>query len=300
MLKTLGPYLVFPLLMGGALLATAYGVGHGWPVGGVVAGAITVSIIGLTVLERCLPYRDAWNQERGDVGPDVLHMIINQLALPRLVDAAVVGVVAHLALGLQAWLGKTPWPNEWPLLGQLVLSLMLTDLVRYWIHRAAHTVPLLWRFHAVHHCAERLYWLNAGRFHPIDKVINSLPIAVLLGLMGAPAEVMALHFVFSGVHGMFQHCNIDVKLGPLNYVLAMAELHRWHHSRQLEEANANYGNNTIIWDIVFGSFYYPREHSDVADIGLSDGELPRDYLGQLLVPFGLPAERRTRRAREPG
>lgn len=72
----------------------------------------------------------------------------------------------------------------------------------------------------------------------------------------------------------------------MNYVFSMAELHRWHHSLRLKEANANYGNNIILWDIVFGTFFHPRDRDASEAVGLSNmPDFPRDYLGQILSPF---------------
>jgi sterol desaturase/sphingolipid hydroxylase (fatty acid hydroxylase superfamily) len=68
-------------------------------------------------------------------------------------------------------------------------------------------------------------------------------------------------------------------------LFSMAELHRWHHSRVLEEANSNYGNNIILWDLIFGTFYHPKDREPSEDVGLSDiPDFPKDYLGQLLSP----------------
>ena len=95
---------------------------------------------------------------------------------------------------------------------------------------------------------------------------------------------MALHAL--AVHGMFQHANIDVRLGPLNWIFSMAELHRWHHSKDLQEANNNYGNNILFWDIVFGTVYWPKDRRAGKDIGLKDMPwFPQDYVNQLLSPF---------------
>jgi len=85
---------------------------------------------------------------------------------------------------------------------------------------------------------------------------------------------------------LFQHCNVRLRLGPLNYIFSMAELHRWHHSLKLEEANTNYGNNTIFWDIVFGTMFYPSGREAAAEVGLSGlPRFPQRYLGQLLSPL---------------
>jgi sterol desaturase/sphingolipid hydroxylase (fatty acid hydroxylase superfamily) len=168
----------------------------------------------------------------------------------------------------------------------LVLTMLVSQFGEYIAHRSMHEVPLLWRLHATHHSPGRLYWLNAARFHPIDTALLFFLGTTPLVLLGAPAEMFLLLLVWTSVHGLFQHCNIRLRLGPLNYVFSMAELHRWHHSLKLEEANANYGNNILFWDLVFGTVHYPKDRAASADIGLSDlPDFPKDYLGQVLSPW---------------
>ncbi len=93
-----------------------------------------------------------------------------------------------------------------------------------------HEIPWLWRFHAPHHSANRLYWFNALRFHPLDILLVG-PVKLLpLVALGADGDVLALVLIFSAVHGVYQHANLPCRLGPLNWIFSMAELHRWHHS----------------------------------------------------------------------
>ena len=96
----------------------------------------------------------------------------------------------------------------------------------------------------------RLYWLNVGRFHPLEKAVqyalDTLPFAVL----AVSQEVLATYFIFYALNGFFQHSNCRVRLGLLNYIIAGPELHRWHHSATAEESNHNFGNNLIIWGFV--------------------------------------------------
>jgi sterol desaturase/sphingolipid hydroxylase (fatty acid hydroxylase superfamily) len=66
----------------------------------------------------------------------------------------------------------------------------------------------------------------------------------------------------------------------------MAEPHRWHHSRTLQEANSNYGSNLIIWDLLFGTFFLPRDRQPPEAIGIGDmPAFPSRYLEQLASPF---------------
>ena len=78
----------------------------------------------------------------------------------------------------------------------------------------------MWRYHAVHHSPHRLYWLNVGRFHPIEKAVQFAVDTLPFALLGVSTEVLAAYFVFYAVNGFFQHSNCDVRLGVLNYVVS--------------------------------------------------------------------------------
>jgi sterol desaturase/sphingolipid hydroxylase (fatty acid hydroxylase superfamily) len=111
--------------------------------------------------------------------------------------------------------------------------------------------------------------------------IGMLPLAIA----GAGPELIALSGITNIVVGLFQHANVDIRLGPLNHVFSAAPVHRWHHSRDLREANRNYGDNFIFWDTVFGTRILP-EREPPAKLGI-DGldAFPRGFLAQLVAPF---------------
>ena len=89
-----------------------------------------------------------------------------------------------------------------------------------------------------------------------------------------------------------------VALGPLNYLFSMAELHRWHHAKNLRESNTNYGSNLIVWDLVFGTFFWPRDREPPEQIGIPGlPAFPADYWGQLASPFRWRAIQAASRAR---
>ena len=237
-------------------------------------------------IDRSRKKSRVWNRSRRDVRTDAMHALVSMAMVPPLVEMGLrVGLLA-VAIEISKVAGFALWPTLWPLFGQLVLAMLVSQFGEYWLHRLAHETRFLWRFHATHHSPERLYWLNAARFHPIDTALGSVASLTPLLVLGAGPEVLLLVSVWIGVHGMFQHCNIDLRLGPLNYIFSMAELHRWHHSRRLEEANANYGNNIIFWDIVFGTRYHPHDREASSRVGLVGLDaFPRNYLGQILSPF---------------
>jgi sterol desaturase/sphingolipid hydroxylase (fatty acid hydroxylase superfamily) len=250
----------------------------------VSVGVITAAVV--AIAERIQPAHSQWNQSHGDLGTDSVHVVVSQAIVPALMESLITAAILHLSISATAWVGQSVWPHSWPLVFQLALALVTAQFFEYWFHRLSHTHPLLWRVHATHHCAQRLYFLNAGRFHPIDTAALSFLSFGSLMFLGVGEEVMLLMACWITVHGLFQHCNILLRLGPLNWIFSMAELHRWHHSQVLEEANSNYGNNILFWDIVFDTVYWPREKDAGAEIGIGDmPNFPQTWWGQIRSPF---------------
>ncbi len=276
---------VFPVVLSGSLALAVYSMGRGL----APELAIGVPTLGPAVLliglERIFPAHRAWQGWQRDVRTDLAHAVSGGLAAGLMRPVATLAA-APAAIWLAAQLGAGPWPHAWHWIPQLVLALVVAELPKYWLHRLMHERELLWRLHATHHSVPRLYWLNAARFHPLDLGIDTFVGLAPLVLLGCPAEILALFLLVSGVHGYFQHSNLKLRLGPLNYFFSMAELHRWHHSRTVFEANHNYGQNVIVWDLVFGTFFWPRDREPPEDVGLADlPAFPQDWWGQQLSPF---------------
>jgi sterol desaturase/sphingolipid hydroxylase (fatty acid hydroxylase superfamily) len=277
-------WVIFPVILGGAIALALALLPHLGAVGSLVV-AETVALVSVAVAEHLLPFRADWNRSHEDVGTDILHALVSGIGTTQLVRP-LVSVAAVAAASAVQPSGIGWWPASLPLVAQLALALVLVEFLQYWLHRWQHEVDWLWRFHATHHSAPRLYWLNAARFHPIDIAMLYALGYVPLVFLGCPAEVIMLFALFDAVLGGLQHSNIDVRLGWLNRVFSMAEPHRWHHSRVLNEANNNYGSNLIIWDLVFGTFFLPQDRQRPESIGIGDmPRFPQRYLAQLASPF---------------
>jgi len=252
----------------------------------IAVGATALGSMALVaILERLFPLHDSWLHSHDDIGTDVAHALTIGAT-----GALLLPAVTVLGVSTSAWLdgriGFALWPTSWPWLFQLPLALVIAELPKYWHHRLQHQTDLLWRYHALHHSAPRLYFLNAARFHPIDIAIDTFLGIATLTALGCPLEVLALFGTASTVHGYFQHANLRIRVGWLNYVFSMAELHRWHHSKELSEANHNYGQNLIVWDLLFGTFYWPKDREPPERIGIPGlPAFPMTYLRQLASPF---------------
>jgi len=238
----------------------------------------------VTWLERLRPNREEWRPPTREVGTDLGFMVAVQLALPPLVGFLFAYALIEPARSLNLPTSRL-WPHGWPIWTQAVLMVLAVDFLRYWLHRAAHQNDTLWRLHAVHHSVEQLYWLNTARFHPIEKALQMCLDSLPFLLMGVDATVLALYYLAYASNGFFQHCNIRLRYGFLNYIVGSAETHRWHHSREPREANANYGNTVIVWDLLFGTWFLPPDR-DVDALGLKDSAYPKSFLGLMRAPFG--------------
>lgn len=183
------------------------------------------------------------------------------------------------------WLSPSFGLSNLPMWGQVICGLLIFDFMFYTTHRLAHTVPALWKLHSVHHSAHRVTLMNAYRVHPLDVLVRRfIPVFVLLQ-SGVSQEAFVAVAVIGSVLATITHLNIDLKHGALNYLIGTNEIHRWHHSTKYREAK-NFGG-IMIWDHLFGTFYYPKDREMPEKIGLShEKDYPlHNYWQQLIYPF---------------
>jgi len=285
-MRSLVRYGAYPVIAGSAAAAllslAAAGVAY-WPAFPlvVVAGMSLVA-----VLERLFPFEPDWNRDHdGDTVVDALHWLVSYL----LIQAGVA-----IAFGLRAWLPPAwiTWPQQAPMWAQVLLAGLIKDLGLYAMHRASHVSGFLWRLHAIHHGPERLYWLNGGRRHPLSALVLAGPGLLTLLVLGATPIAVGAWMSFMSVHLAFQHANLDYRLGPFRHLLGVAEMHRWHHKREFEDAQVNFGEVFLIWDRLFGSFHDAPRSPGKGEVGLRGQKIPDGYLAQLRWPLVAAAAER--------
>jgi sterol desaturase/sphingolipid hydroxylase (fatty acid hydroxylase superfamily) len=290
-LKRILAWLLYPALVIGGVSAVYLAIGRGVaPVASVIVLQIAMMPV-VALLERWMPEHRSWNVDHDDTRTDALYFIISGAAIAGLVRLAIFSGTPSVGI----------WPSSWPLLAQLALAIVVSDLGSYGTHILTHKKRWLFPIHAPHHSARRLYWLNATRMHPFDEVatvtLSLLPLAVL----GASPSALALFDAFAIVHLMIQHSNIRLRHGPLSHVLATAEFHRWHHSKERVESECNYAAFVSLWDHIFGTFRMPAGQSPPEEVGLYDGARIGDsFSDQLRAPFRAWAQRAERPAANRG
>lgn len=242
--------------------------------------------ISLTIfLEKWMPYHKKWKNYQKDLKQDIIY------ALSTIILTPVVKVIAIYSVVLigSSFLTIKSFVSEQDFITQFVVALILSGLAPYWYHRWSHTrSTLLWKIHAIHHAPKKLYWLNAFRFHPINSIINAFLSLFPLLLLGFNQEVVILTGFINNYIDILNHTNINFKIGVLNYIFNMNEVHRWHHSSKHKEGNSNYsGGALILWDLVFNTYYRPKKA--LKSIGLfSDTKASFPYtcvLAQVSYPF---------------
>jgi sterol desaturase/sphingolipid hydroxylase (fatty acid hydroxylase superfamily) len=211
---------------------------------------------------------------------DVVHYLVNGAALRigMLVSVAVFGGALRVFVPAPLRDGVAASPG-WV---QIVAGLSIATIGGYAGHRAAHEVPLLWRFHRVHHSIRELDWLAANHLHPLDETFTRSVAVLPLYAMGFGRPAMGAFLVVITLQAIFIHANVRINFGVLRWVIGTPLFHHWHHAREPQAYNSNYAGEFPALDALFGTLYLPNRWP--TRYGVDDDE-PEGYLRQLAWPF---------------
>jgi sterol desaturase/sphingolipid hydroxylase (fatty acid hydroxylase superfamily) len=241
---------------------------------------LLLAIALMFAIERLIPYQSAWNHSHGDATRDFAHFAVNSI----LSHAGV--LLLPLLASLTSFEGR--WPRDWPFWLQVAVAAIVLDAGVSATHHASHKWSLLWRFHAVHHSVKRMYGLNGLMKHPVHQGIETIGGSLPLLLMGMPTSVASALALCVAVQLLLQHSNADYRTGPLKYVFANAQVHRFHHTNRPGEGDVNFGLFTTLWDLLAGTFHYRQDHAPRQSTELGIGgrnDYPVAYFRQLVEPF---------------
>jgi len=187
-----------------------------------------------------------------------------------------------------------PWLQDavaaQPLALQFLEVVLVADFTQYWVHRAFHRVPWLWRLHAIHHSSETMDWLAGSRLHLIDIVVTRGLSFVPLYVLGFAPPAVYAYLVFVSFLAVFIHANVRVDLGALDWVVATPRFHHWHHAAT--PVDKNFAVHLPWIDRLFGTAYLPEGRWPEV-YGITGRPVPEGYWRQLAWPL-LPDQARTR------
>lgn len=171
-----------------------------------------------------------------------------------------------------------------PGVAQFALLILVADFTQYWVHRAFHAVPALWRFHAVHHSAEQMDWLAGSRLHLVDVAVTRGLTYVPIYVLGFADGPLFAYLVVVSAQATFIHANVRFTFRPLRYVVATPQFHHWHHAADAEAVDKNFAVHLPLLDVLFGTAHLPDRWP--AAYGISGGTPPPEgYWRQVLWPF---------------
>lgn len=246
-----------------------------------VLGTLTTAAL-FVPLERAFalrrgqgPFRKGWLTDASYFF--MSHALVQLMSLLVLVPATWAGQALAVA-PLQTLV------RAFPLVVQFVLIVLVADLAQYAVHRAFHAVPLLWRFHRVHHSVEQMDWLAGSRLHLVDVIVTRGLVLLPIVMLGFDPLATYAYLAFVAFHAVFIHANFAPRSAALERWIVMPRFHHWHHAIDREAWDRNFAVHLPIIDRMFGTEYMPQDRWPDG-YGLKDLAPPEGYLRQLVWPF---------------
>ena len=175
--------------------------------------------------------------------------------------------------------GMVYWLNANALLS-IIISFLILDFFGGWlVHITEHKVPVLWRFHVIHHADNNVDVTSGLRHHPIESVLRGVFFFMGIALSGAPMYAVMIFQTILVFATAFTHANIRLPKWldtTLSYLIVSPNMHKVHHHWKQPFTDSNYGAILSIWDRLLGTFkklepsairygldrYYPNEKDE--------------------------------------
>ena len=169
--------------------------------------------------------------------------------------------LAVLIIQLSDWclhkgFGLVYWFNAGVLM-TIVIGVLALDFSSWLVHWVMHRVPLLWRFHLIHHSDTNVDVTTGLRHHPGDSLLRGIFFLIFIFISGAPMYSVMIYQTLVVLSTAFTHANISLPKGldkALGYVLVSPNMHKVHHHWKLPYTDSNYGAVLSVWDRLFGTF----------------------------------------------
>ncbi len=246
---------------------------------------INVLVVGFLFvpLERFFPARSEQTVFRPEWQEDMFYYLVSSMFVQILgfITLAPANFVnANIDLdATRAWIASMPF------LVQVLVIMAATDFVQYWVHRAFHTFPFLWNFHAIHHSTKKMDWLAGARMHFVEIAVLRSLTAVPMFTLGFMPEAIQGYLLVVYFYSSFIHANIGWKFGFLERFLVTPRFHHWHHGSDRAAIDINYSSHFPIYDWLFGTHHLPEKGEWPEKYGVVGDTVPRGYWKQFLYPF---------------
>ncbi len=238
-------------------------------------------------LERFFPQHKDQNVFRPEWQEDMFYFLVSSLfvqilAFLTLAPAHVVKATAPIE-PVQSYISSQPF------LIQLAIIMLITDFVQYWLHRAFHQIPWMWRFHAVHHSAKSMDWLAGARMHFIEIIVLRSTTAIPMFSCGFDPNAIQAYLLIVYIYSAFIHSNVGWDLSRVERFVVTPRFHHWHHGSEKEAIDVNYAIHFPLIDWLFGT-HLAADKRWPEMYGIVGAPMPRGYWNQFLYPFRRKSE----------
>lgn len=168
---------------------------------------------------------------------------------------------------------------------EILAVIVVFDLWDYWMHRAFHRVPFLWRFHKAHHTDTEIDVTTAARFHIGELLISTAVKCLVILLWGPSLQGFLLFEILLNLSSEFHHSNVAIPFAIQDLIepfILTPRMHRCHHALHRDCFNANFASILSAWDRVFGTYHHATDPHEMESIGLFS---PRGPETMMLKPF---------------
>jgi sterol desaturase/sphingolipid hydroxylase (fatty acid hydroxylase superfamily) len=169
------------------------------------------------------------------------------------------------------------------------VAIVLLDYTLWFWHYANHRIPLLWRFHLVHHVDRDMDASTALRFHFGEQALSIVYRCAQIVVIGATPFSVWLWQAILFASILFHHSNVELPIAwerRLVRLIVTPRMHGIHHSDRLNETNSNWSSLLSWWDYLHRTIILGVPQ-DAVTIGVPSYENPSDVtIGRiLLLPF---------------
>lgn len=146
------------------------------------------------------------------------------------------------------------------------IAFLILDFTNYLWHILNHKLPLLWRFHIVHHTDLDLDVTTATRFHYGELIGSVFFRGAFVFLSGAGAMQVLIYEIVFEAATQFHHSNLKLPVKVekiINAVFVTPGMHGIHHSIIKNETESNYGVIFSFWDRICKTIQLRAEQNAV-------------------------------------
>ena len=233
-------------------------------------------------LEKMIPrwkdqplFRPEWRE-------DLFYFLVSSLFVQCLTFITLQPSMAILAT--TDWRSLRAYAGAQPIILQILEIMLITDFVQYWVHRAFHSIPFLWHFHAVHHSARSMDWMAGARMHVLEILFLRAFTVTPMMVLGFSESAIHLYILLVYLYSTFIHANIDCEIPFISRLLVSPRFHHWHHGIEREAIDVNFAIHFPVYDKLFGTYHMPEDRWP-SGYGIKEHPVPLGYVRQLLYPF---------------